>query len=761
MKTTVINQNEANKNAINDTKPTIVRLAVKGMTCAACVTAVSRAVEKLDGVDSAEVNLLTSEAKVAYHPKQTDIATITAAIKKAGYKASPADPEQADDDSGEAKAAGRRLIAAAVAAIPLFVLSMGNMLGIPFVALFTPWVFALVQLLLTVPVIVVGYRFYTVGFWNLFRGRPNMDSLIALGTTAAFFHGLYGVIMIYRGAAHLVHELYFESAGVIITLILLGKYLEAVSKGKTSAAIRKLAELAPETATVIRAGEEVTIPVEEVKIGDVIAVRPGEKIPVDGVVQSGQSWVDESMVTGESIPVEKGPGAKVIGATINTDGFLRIKTTAVGKDTVLARIIRLVREAQGLKANIARIADKISAYFVPTVLIIALTAAIIWLSAGRPFSLAMTVFVSVLVIACPCALGLATPTAILVGTGKGAEYGILIKGGAVLEAVSKIDAILFDKTGTLTLGRPEVTAVRAFAGFDEAEVLALSAAAEKGSEHPLARAIVAEAEAKGMEIMTLTDFKAHPGRGVSGRFGEREIVLGNEKMLQSAGIEIDVELARAFAVEGKTAVYLSVSGQLAGLIVLSDIVRPEAAESVFRLKMMGIKPIMVTGDNPAAANAVATLVGIEEVYAGILPDEKTDIVKNLQTEGRKVAMVGDGINDAPALAQADIGIAFGRATDIAVESAAIVLVRNDLLDVVNAIELSARTLRTIMENLFWAFFYNILGIPIAAGILHAFGGPLLNPMIAALAMSFSSVSVVLNALRLRRYRPRLQKPDTH
>ena len=467
------------------------------------------------------------------------------------------------------------------------------------------------------------------------------------------------------------------------------------------------------------------------------------------------------MVTGESIPVEKGPGAKVIGATINTDGFLRIKTTAVGKDTILARIIRLVREAQGLKANIARIADKISAYFVPTVLIIALTAAIIWLSAGRPFSLAMTVFVSVLVIACPCALGLATPTAILVGTGKGAEYGILIKGGAVLEAVSKIDAILFDKTGTLTLGRPEVTAVRAFAGFDEAEVLALSAAAEKGSEHPLARAIVAEAEAKGMEIMTLTDFKAHPGRGVSGRFGEREIVLGNEKMLQSAGIEIDVELARAFAVEGKTAVYLGVSGQLAGLIVLSDIVRPEAAESVFRLKMMGIKPIMVTGDNPAAANAVAALVGIGEVYAGILPDEKTDIVKNLQTEGRKVAMVGDGINDAPALAQADIGIAFGRATDIAVESAAIVLVRNDLLDVVNAIELSARTLRTIMENLFWAFFYNILGIPIAAGILHAFGGPLLNPMIAALAMSFSSVSVVLNALRLRRYRPRLQKPDTH
>lgn len=739
--------------AAKNAEVVVAHLAVKGMTCAACVAAVSRSVEKLDGVDSAEVNLLTGEAKIAYRPDKVSLEAIGAAISKAGYEAAPAE-DRGPDDPDAIKISRRRFIMAAAMAIPLLILSMGHMLGIPFPEILTPAGFALAQLLLTIPVVAVGYRFYTVGFKNLFSGRPNMDSLIALGTSAAFFHGVYALIAIYRGAAHYARELYFESAGVIITLILLGKYLEAVSKGKTSAAIKKLAELAPEVATVIREGKEIEAPISEIAAGDLLVVRPGEKIPVDGVVRDGQSWVDESMVTGESIPVEKGPGAKVIGATINTDGLLRVEATAVGKDTVLSRIIRLVREAQGSKANIARLADKISAYFVPAALFIAVLAAVIWLLAGRPLSLALTVFVSALVIACPCALGLATPTAILVGTGKGAEHGILIKGGDVLEAVSKIDVVLFDKTGTLTLGKPEVGAVRAFSGFSADDVLRLAASAEKGSEHPLARAIVKAAEEKGIIFESLTDFKAYPGRGVLGRVGGEEIVLGSEKMLASAGIEIDSAAARSYLSDGNTIVYLGAGGKFAGLIAISDVIRPEAEETILRLKMMGVKPIMLTGDNPAAARAVARTVGIDDVYAGIMPDEKTEVVKRLQAKGLKTAMVGDGINDAPALAQSDIGIAFGRATDIAVESAAIVLVRNNLLDVVNAIELSARTLGNIKENLFWAFFYNALGIPIAAGLLHAFGGPLLNPMIAALAMSFSSVSVVLNALRLRRFKPR-------
>ena len=542
--------------------------------------------------------------------------------------------------------------------------------------------------------------------------------------------------------------------GVIITLIMLGKYLESVSKGKTSEAIKKLMGLAPKTATVIQGEKEIEIPIDEVEVGDVVVVKPGDRIPVDGEVVFGRTSIDESMLTGESIPVEKNVGDNVYGATINKNGTIRFKATRVGRDTVLGQIIKLVEEAQGSKAPIAKLADVISGYFVPTVIAIAVVAALLWFISGQSLVFSLTIFVSVLVIACPCALGLATPTAIMVGTGKGAEHGVLIKSGEALETAHKIDAIVFDKTGTITEGKPVVTDVLTAGGVSEEELLRIAASSETGSEHPLGEAIVEEAQKRGIDLLKVQSFEALPGRGIAVTVAGKPVLLGNKRLMEERGIEITLlERSEVLAEEGKTPMFVAIDGKFSGIIAVSDVLKPTSKKAISALHKMGISVYMITGDNRRTAEAIAKQVGIDRVLAEVLPEDKASEVKRLQEEGLKVAMVGDGINDAPALAQADIGIAIGSGTDVAMESADIVLMRSDLVDVATAIELSKKTIRNIKENLFWAFAYNTLGIPIAAGLLHVFGGPLLNPMIAAAAMAFSSVSVVSNALRLRRFKP--------
>ncbi|MDF2840930.1 MAG: copper-translocating P-type ATPase, partial [Clostridia bacterium] len=552
-----------------------------------------------------------------------------------------------------------------------------------------------------------------------------------------------------------VDDLYFETAGVIITLILLGKSLEAVSKGRTSEAIKKLMGLAPKTAVVIQDNKEIEIPIEEVEVGDIIVVKPGEKIPVDGEVVEGLTSIDESMLTGESMPVEKKAGDKVFAASINKNGSIKFKATKVGSDTALAQIIKLVEDAQGSKAPIAQMADIVSGYFVPIVFLIALVSAIVWLLAGQDAVFALKVFIAVLVIACPCALGLATPTAIMVGTGKGAEYGVLIKGGEALETTHKINTIVFDKTGTITEGRPEVTDIVTTEIIDEKLILQLAASAEKGSEHPLGEAIVRGAEKQGLEIKKLDSFNAIPGHGIEVSIDGKQMLLGNRRLMLDRGISLEKleEQSDKLASEGKTPMYISIENNLAGIIAVADVVKESSAKAIEKLHKMGIEVAMITGDNRRTAEAIAKLVGIDRVLAEVLPQDKASEVKKLQAEGKKVAMVGDGINDAPALAQADIGIAIGSGTDVAMESADIVLMRSDLMDVPTAIQLSKSTIRNIKQNLFWAFAYNIAGIPIAAGVLYAFGGPLLNPVFAAAAMSMSSVSVLSNALRLKGFKP--------
>ena len=581
-----------------------------------------------------------------------------------------------------------------------------------------------------------------------------MDSLIAVGTCASLLYGIYAMIQIGNGRAEYVRNLYFESAGVIITLILLGRYLEAVTKGKTSEAIRKLMGLAPKTATVIRDGGETVIPVEEVKIGDILVVKPGEKIPTDGIVVEGRTSVDESMLTGESIPVEKNKGSNMIGASINRNGTVRFRATKVGEDTALAQIIKLVEEAQGSRAPIARTADIIAGYFVPIVMAIAVIAGLAWLLSGKPVSFALTIFVSVLVIACPCALGLATPTAIMVGTGKGAEYGILIKGGEALETAHRIRTIVLDKTGTITEGKPQVTDILPAGPMEKKELLLLSASAEKNSEHPLGEAIVGLGRERNLELLEPESFEAIPGQGIEVVLRGQKVFLGNQKLMDDRNIAFPMQKDYdRLAGEGKTPMYIAVDGNPAGIIAVADVMKESSRKAVETLEQMGIEVAMITGDNRRTAEAIADQVGIHRVLAGVLPQDKAVEVKKLQQEGKKVAMVGDGINDAPALAQADIGIAIGSGTDVAMESADIVLMRSDLKDVPTAIQLSKRTIRNIRQNLFWAFAYNSAGIPIAAGLLYLFGGPLLNPMIAAGAMAFSSVSVLTNALRLKRFRP--------
>ncbi|WP_252224030.1 heavy metal translocating P-type ATPase [Clostridium sp. ZBS2] len=733
-------------------------LKVEGMTCSACANRVERVTKKLEGVQESNVNFATEKLTIVVDEDLAGYSDIKAAVEKAGYKIEKEYKAKEDNkESNPAKELLNRFIISVILTVPLLIISMGHMVGMHLPSIIDPIInplnFALIQVVLTLPVMLVGYKFYKVGIKNLFKLSPNMDSLISIGTLAAFLYGIFAIVKINQGNSEYAMHLYFESAAVILTLITLGKCLEAVSKGKTSQAIKALMGLAPKNATVIRNGIETIIPVEEVVAGDIVLVKPGEKLPVDGEVIEGITSIDESMLTGESIPVEKETGSTVIGASINKTGFIKYKATKVGKDTALAQIVKLVEEAQGSKAPIAKLADVISAYFVPIVIGLAVISAVAWLVAGESMIFALTIFISVLVIACPCALGLATPTAIMVGTGKGAENGVLIKGGEALETTYKLNTIVFDKTGTITEGKPKVTDVLVN-NITENEILSLAASAEKGSEHPLGEAIVKEAEDRKLKLKEINKFNAIPGHGIEVLIDEKNIFLGNKKLMKEKNVDISSldEQSERLSNEGKTPMYISINSELKGIIAVADTVKENSKEAIESLHSMGIKVAMITGDNKNTANAIAKQVGIDIVLAEVLPEDKANEVAKLQKDGDKVGMVGDGINDAPALAKADIGIAIGSGTDVAIESADIVLMKSDLMDVTTAIKLSKATIRNIKENLAWAFGYNILGIPVAMGILHIFGGPLLNPMIAAGAMSFSSVSVLLNALRLRNFK---------
>jgi Cu+-exporting ATPase len=744
-----------------------VTIPIAGMTCAACASRIEKVVGKLDGVTKASVNLATEKATVEYDPQKVKIAIIKQSIDKIGYKALDIEKKITVDEDKlrkerEIRTLWRKLKVSAIFAIPLLYLAMGSMIWwLPFpIPSFLepmqyPLTYALTQILLVIPIIIAGYKFYTIGFKALIQRSPNMDSLIAIGTSAAILYSFYSTYEIIIGNFGAVDGLYFETAGVIITLILLGKSLEAVSKGKTSEAIKKLMGLAPKTAMVLFDGKEIETPIDEVEIGDVILVKPGEKIPVDGVVTEGDTAIDESMLTGESMPIDKSAGDKVFAASINKNGLVQFKATKVGGDTALAQIIKLVEDAQGSKAPIAQMADIVSGYFVPIVSIIALLAFAAWFISGQSFVFAMTIFISVLVIACPCALGLATPTAIMVGTGKGAEYGILFKGGEALETTHKINTIVFDKTGTITEGKPEVTDIINISELSRERLLQIAASAEKGSEHPLGEAIVRGALKENIEFIKVDKFVAIPGFGVEVEIDGIHALIGNRKLMDERGISLALlsDKSDELASEGKTPMYLAFDGKISGIIAVADVVKESSANAIQKLQSMGIEVAMITGDNKKTAEAIARQVGITRVLSEVLPQDKSNEVKKLQAEGKMVAMVGDGINDAPALVQADIGIAIGSGTDVAIESADVVLMKSDLMDVPTAIHLSNSTIRNIKQNLFWAFGYNIAGIPIAAGILYLFGGPLLNPIFAAAAMSLSSVSVLTNALRLKRFKP--------
>ncbi len=740
-------------------------IKISGMTCAACAQRVEKAIAKLDGIAKISVNLATEKATIEYDSQVIRLSAIKQCIEKTGYKALEIDKNTVDEDKlrkeKEIKTLWTKFIIAAAFGLPLLYFAMAPMVSwwpFPIPSYFNPMVYplryAFLQISLTAPIIIAGYKFYTVGFKALFQRSPNMDSLVAIGTTAAISFSLFNTYEIATGNFGAVEGLYYETAGVIIALILLGKSLEAVSKGKTSEAIKKLMGLAPKTAIVIEDGKEIEVPIDEVEIGNIILVKPGEKIPVDGVVLEGNTSIDEAMLTGESMPVDKKAGDKVFAASINKNGMIKFKATKVGSDTALAQIIKLVEDAQGSKAPTAQMADIVSGYFVPIVCIIALVAFFAWFLTGQSLAFSVTIFISVLVIACPCALGLATPTAIMVGTGKGAENGILIKGGEALETAHKINTIVFDKTGTITEGKPEVTDIITITGVQRERLLQIAASGEKGSEHPLGEAIVRGAEKENLEFKKVEQFEAIPGHGIEVVIDGIKVLIGNKKLMDNRSISLSElkDKSDQLALEGKTPMYVALDNKLAGIIAVADVVKESSAKAIKKLQAMGIEVAMITGDNRKTAEAIAKQVGIDRVLAEVLPQDKSNEVKKLQAEGKKVCMVGDGINDAPALVQADIGIAIGSGTDVAMESADIVLMRSDLMDVPTAIHLSKSTIRNIKQNLFWAFGYNVAGIPIAAGILYLFGGPLLNPILAAAAMAFSSVSVVSNALRLKRFK---------
>lgn len=742
---------------------------IEGMTCASCAQTIEKATQKLRGVNLSSVNLTTEKLVVEYDPGMVNLTDIIKAVMDSGYEAheevATADTVDQDKEKKqkEIKSLWNRFLISALFTAPLLYIAMGHLVNAPLPDFINPMMnpeaFAIVQLVLTLPVVAVNSKIYRNGFKALSKGHPNMDSLISLGTSAAFLYGVFATVMIFRGEVAYANELYYETAAVILALIVLGKYLETLTKGKTSEAIKKLMGLAPKTALVVRNGKESEISIDEVVVGDIIVVRPGGKTPVDGVVIEGLTSVDESMLTGESIPVEKSVGDAIIGASINKNGTIRYKATKVGKDTALSQIIKLVEDAQGSKAPIAKMADIISGYFVPIVIAIAILSAIAWYFAGQTGVFALTIAISVLVIACPCALGLATPTAIMIGTGKGAEHGVLFKSGTALETTHKLNTIVFDKTGTITEGKPKVTDIITAEGISETELLTLSASAEKGSEHPLGEAIVNSAEEKGLAFLKTETFNAIPGHGIEVTINGQHLLLGNKKLMDERHIGLGnlASASDALASQGKTPMYIAKDGKIAGIIAVADTVKESSLRAIKKLHKMGIEVAMITGDNKRTAEAIAKQVGIDRVLSEVLPEDKANEVKKLQDEGKKVGMVGDGINDAPALAQADVGIAIGSGTDVAIESADVVLMRSDLMDVPTAVELSKSTIRNIKENLFWAFAYNILGIPFAMGVVYAFGGPLLSPVIAAAAMSFSSISVLLNALRLKGFQPSVMK----
>ena len=750
---------------------------VTGMTCAACQARVQKSVSNLTGVQECNVNLLKNSMVVTYDDKNVNSGQIIAAVEKAGYGASLQQVKgksaaqavsPVETAKKEYEAMRRRVIWSFVFTIPLFYISMGHMLGWPLPGVFlgteNSMVYALTLFLLVLPVAIINNKYYRMGFKTLFHGSPNMDSLIALGSGASLAYGIYALYKIAWGFGHgnlalvdqFTHDLYFEGAGTILTLITLGKFFEARAKGRTSDAINKLMDLAPKKATVVRDGVESVIPAEEVEKGDILVVKAGESVPVDGVLLEGTGSVDESAITGESIPVDKQIGDKVIGATINQSGYFKMRADKVGDETALSQIIRLVDEATSSKAPIAKLADKVAGIFVPIVIGIALLAMVVWLICGATFEFAMTIAVSVLVVSCPCALGLATPTAIMVGTGRGASNGILIKSAEALETAHSVNVVVMDKTGTITQGKPVVTDLKCHSGVTEDQLLQIAASLEKLSEHPLARAIVAEAEKRGTQLLPVEQFEQIPGQGIKGSIKELACLAGNQKLLNAEGIHDEAleQLQDQMADQGKTPLFFAAAGKLIGMVTVADVVKPTSKQAIADLQTMGIEVVMLTGDHKKTAEAIRKQVGVDRVVAEVLPQDKEREVRALQASGKKVAMVGDGINDAPALARADVGIAIGAGTDVAMESADIVLMRNDLLDVAGAIELSKATIRNIKENLFWAFFYNIIGIPIAAGCWYTAFNLKMNPMVAALAMSFSSVFVVSNALRLRFFKPK-------
>jgi len=744
-----------------------IEFKVVGMSSEHCAGVVKNALQKLKGVKEVETNFANSFAKVKYEQGVVKISDMKKAIDDAGYEAIIA--EEGEDIYEKEKKAKekeintlkKKFIIATIFSLPILYLAMADLISKGLIPGFLnpelfPIRFALIQVILSIPVIIAGYRFYTVGFRNLFKGLPNMDSLIGLGTGAAYLYGIYAVYRIMTGSVEFVGNLYFETAGVIIALILLGKYLEAVTGGKTSEAIRKLMDLAPKTAIVIKNGKEVKVPVEELEIGDLIIVKPGERVPVDGTVVKGASSVDESMITGESIPVEKKKGDEVIGGTINQSGVLTFKAEKVGKDTALAQIVKLVQEAQGSKAPIARLADIISGYFVWIVIAIAILSFLAWyFLSGLGFLFALTILITVLIIACPCALGLATPTSIMVGTGLGAQNHILIKSAEALEIAHKTNAVILDKTGTITKGEPEVTSVVSFSDKDEKTVLTIAASIEKNSQHPLAQAIVDESKKKKIKLFSVSNFKDVPGKGIEGNIKGKKVFVGTRLLMKENSVRIDnkfIKKIEELEEGGNSVILVSEDKKFLGVVAVADTIKETSEKAIKSLQNSGIEVYMITGDNERTAKAIARKVGIDGkyVFAQVLPENKSEHVKKLQESGKIVAMVGDGVNDAPALTQANIGIAIGAGTDVAIESADIVLVKSDLLDVPIALKLSRATMRNIKQNLGFSFGYNALGIPIAAGILYPFFGLLLSPMIAAGAMGASSISVLFNALRLKR-----------